>query len=101
MTSTFTLFLLPYSCIFSETKLFQDPGSVILCHSYKTALDLRMAGAMFTLREFKEEARRSREMLDLQVRFLFLDFMTSNPLLQVKEAKALVAIQTRQNRQIA
>ena len=98
MTSTFTLFLLPYSCIFSETKLFQDPGSVILCHSYKTALDLRMAGAMFTLREFKEEARRSREMLDLQVRFLFLDFMISNPLLQVKEAKALLAIQTRQDR---
>ena len=59
-----------------------------------------MAGAMFSLREFEGEARRSREMLSLQVTLLplFIILMILILLLQVKEAKALLASQARQNR---
>ena len=59
-----------------------------------------MAGAMFSLREFEGEARRSREMLSLQVTLLpiFIILMILILLLQVKEAKALLASQARENR---
>ena len=55
---------------------------------------------MFSLREFEGEARRSREMLSLQVTLvlLFIILMILILPLQVKEAKALLASQARQNR---
>ena len=67
---------------------------------------------MFSLREFEGEARRSREMLSLQVTLLPIFIILSSflilsllplfiiliLLLQVKEAKAMLASQARQNR---
>ena len=62
-----------------------------------------MAGAMFSLREFEGEARRSREMLSLQVNLLSilnLNLMIFNLLVQVQEAKDLLASQARQKRSL-
>ena len=64
---------------------------------------------MFRLREFEEEARRSREMLSLQVNLLSilsilnllnLNLMIFNLLVQVQEAKDLLASQARQKRSL-
>ena len=64
--------------IFLKLNFYPDPSSVIPCQPLlqDCAWHLRMAGAMFSLREFEEEARRSREMLSLQV-----SFTLSNPCL--------------------